>query len=321
VTPLARLFQHRLLIESHAKVQPVSGADSVLFPRPRSFLTSEHELRMAAADVAFRFVDTKTAMVLQGQLISPIDVATPQVLNAILEGTMPAGSISNAGILRTIQSKWLPEDSPMEHPPSEEVPELVDAAVDLASRAPAPAIVRAGWLAFTMLCIHPFIDGNGRTARMLFQALSSTEVPLGVDWGAVEQFSLRRQGYIESLRLGQQVERYDPSGLNALPFMQFALECSTSGALLVTSRLEALLAAYERRMTDRGGHLHTLVGMAVELWGIATLAELDGLGLTSDELTEVVNDLVAHNELRWAEMPASRTALGTKRAHGLVLAA
>jgi Fic/DOC family len=320
VTPLARLFQHRLLIESHAKVQPVSGTDPDLFPRPRSFLTSEHELRMAAAEVAFRFVDTKTAMVFQGQLISPIDFSTPQVLNAILEGTMPRGTISNAGILRTIQSEWLPEDSPMEHPRSEEVPELVSAAVDLATRAPAPAIARAGWLAFTILCIHPFLDGNGRTARMLFQALSSTEVPLGVDWGAVEQFSLRRQGYIESLRSGQQVERYDPRGLNALPFMQFALECSTDGALLVTARLEALLAAYERRILAGGTNWHVLVVMAVELWGIATLTELDGLGLTSEELTEVVNDLVVRNELRWAEMPASRTALGTKRAYGLLVA-
>lgn len=293
VVPLIRLAQRRLLIESHAKVEPVERADSNpgLFPRPRSFLTREHELRMAAAEIAFRYVDTKTAMVTNGQLGSSIDAATPQVLNAMLEGTMPTGIISNAGILRATQSKWHPDNNPMDHPRPEEVPELVEAAVDLAIRAPAPAIARAGWLAFTMLCIHPFVDGNGRTARMLFQAVSSVEVPLGVDWGAVEQFSLRRVGYIDGLRSGQQVDRYHASCLNPLPFMQFALECSTAGALLVTKRLEALSEAYERRISAGGTALQALVTMSVELWGIATLAELDGLGLTAEELAEVVNEI------------------------------
>jgi Fic/DOC family len=323
VAPLVRLLQRRLLIESHAKVEPVERASSNagLFPRPRSFLTPEHELRMAAAEIAFRYVDTKTAMVTNGQLSSPIDLATPQVLNAILEGAMPTGIISNAGILRATQSKWHPDNNPMEHPRPEEVPELVEAAVDFAIRAPAPAIARAGWLAFTMLCIHPFVDGNGRTARMLFQALSSAEVPLGVDWGAVEQFSLRRDGYIDGLRSGQQVDRYDPSCLNPLPFMQFALDCSIDGALLVTSRLEALLATYERRISVGGTRLQVLVWMAVELWGIATLADLDDLGLTSEELAEVVNELVALGSLVWDEVPASRTALGATRTRGLVVAA
>jgi Fic/DOC family len=323
VAPLIRLLQHRLLIESHAKVEPVerAGSNAGLFARPRSFLTPEHELRMAAAEIAFRYVDTKTAMVINGQLNSPIDAATPQVLNAMLEGTMPTGIISNAGILRATQSKWHPDNNPMEHPRPEDVPELVEAAVDFAIRAPAPAIARAGWLAFTMLCIHPFVDGNGRTARMLFQAVSPAEVPLGVDWGAVEQFSLRREGYIDSLRSGQQVDRYDANCLNPLPFMQFALDCSIDGALLVTSRLEALLAAYERRISVGGTRLQVLVWMAVELWGIATLTELNGLGFASEELAEVVNELVGLGSLAWAEVPASRTALGTKRKHGLIVAA
>jgi Fic/DOC family len=319
VVPLVRLLQHRLLIESHAKVAPVeSGADAGLFPRPRSFLTRENDLRIAAAEIAFRYVDTKTAMVINGQLSSPIDSATPQVLNAILEGTMPTGIVSNAGILRATQSKWHPDNNPMEHPLAHEVPELVDAAVDLATRAPAPAIARAGWLAFTMLCIHPFVDGNGRTARMLFQALSPAQVPLGVDWGAVEQFALRRQGYIDGLRSGQQLDRYDPSRLDPLPFMKFALHCSIDGATLVTSRLEALLAAYERRTGVGGSPSHVLVRMAVELWGIATLAELDGLGLPSEELAGVVIELVGVGDLLWAEMPASRHPLGARCGRGLV---
>jgi hypothetical protein len=323
VAPLMTFLQHRLLVESHAKVEPVerAGSNAGLFPRPRSFLTPEQGLRMAAADIAFRYVDTRIAMVINGQLSSPIDAATPQVLNAMLEGTMPTGIISNAGILRATQSKWHPDNNPMEHPRPEEVPALVEAAVDFAIRAPAPAIARAGWLAFTMLCIHPFVDGNGRTARMLFQALSPAEVPLGVDWGAVEQFSLRREGYIDGLRSGQQVDRYDPNSLNPLPFMQFALGCSIDGALLVTSRLEALLAAYERRISVGGTRSQALVAMAVELWGIATLADLDGLGLTPEELTEVVNELVGLGLLGWTEVPASRTALGATRTRGLVVGA
>jgi Fic/DOC family len=321
VAPLFRFLEHRLTIESHAKLGSV-GAPSggYLFPRPRAFLSPEHHMRLAAAEIAFRYVDTKTAMVIRGQLSTPIDAATPQVLNAILEGAMPTGIISNAGILRATQSKWHPDNNPMEHPRPEEVPELVEAAIDLAARAPAPAIARAGWLAFTMLCIHPFVDGNGRTARMLFQALSSESVPLGVDWGAVEQFSLRRSEYIDGLRSGQQADRYDAEVLNALPFMQFALECSIDGAALAANRLEALRLEFHRRLDEGHDERQTLVGMAVEIWGIATLADLGGLGFSAEELTEIANELVARDVLAWNDTPAARTALGAIRGKGLVYA-
>jgi Fic/DOC family len=313
VLPLMRFVQHRVLVESHAKVQPVDNShERGLFPRPRSFLTTEYDMRLAAAEIAFRYIDTRAAMVDRGELATLLDTATPQVLNAILEGAMPTGIISNAGILRATQSKWHPDKNPMQHPLPHEVPGLVDAAIDLATRAPAPAIARAGWLAFTLLCIHPFVDGNGRTARMLFQGMAAADTPLGVDWGAVEQFSLRREDYVTGLKSGQQVKRYDPSELDPLPFMEFALECSIDGAILVLRRLESLLVEHQR-LADLGWNLpHALVSIAVRLSGSATLADLDGLGFDAPELTAIVNELVTSEHLCWANQPAGRSPV---RAH------
>jgi Fic/DOC family len=287
VLPLMRFVQHRVLVESHAKVQPVDNShERGLFPRPRSFLTTEYDMRLAAAEIAFRYIDTRAAMVDRGELATLLDRAT--------------------------QSKWHPDKNPMQHPLPHEVPGLVDAAIDLATRAPAPAIARAGWLAFTLLCIHPFVDGNGRTARMLFQGMAAADTPLGVDWGAVEQFSLRREDYVTGLKSGQQVKRYDPSELDPLPFMEFALECSIDGAILVLRRLESLLVEHQR-LADLGWNLpHALVSIAVRLSGSATLADLDGLGFDAPELTAIVNELVTSEHLCWANQPAGRSPV---RAH------
>jgi hypothetical protein len=186
---------------------------------------------------------------------------------------------------------------------------LVEAAVDLAVRAPAPAVARAGWLTFTMLSIHPFVDGNGRTSRMLFHAVAGAELPLGFDWGIAEQWALHRDAYIEALQEGQRVGAYEPARLDPLPFMHLSARASAAGARLCTERARRL-GAEVAELVDRGASVDAAtVLVGVRLQRIATLGQLARLGLPDERLVEVVEALLAGGALRWAPRHAGwRTA-------------
>ena len=153
---------------------------------------------------------------------------------------------------------------------------------------------------------------------MLFQALASVELALGVDWGAVEQFSLNRVGYIDGLRSGQQSEAYDADRLDPLPFMRFALESSTAGAVLSLARVEALITDHARLVADGLTIDAANVYKTVCLFGIASLRDLEALNMDAVELTEIVNALVASGLLCWNPIPASRRQAIAADQNGLV---
>lgn len=318
---LFRFLQRRVLIDALANVQPVTvrpGAADLL-PRPRAFLTPRHLIRVQASAAALRHVDSRITMLRQGSIASLIEPWTPMVLHALIEGPSPLGVETNAGMLRATPTRWAPDNNPMTHPEPVDVPELVAAAVDFAVRAPAPAISRAGWLAFTMMSIHPFVDGNGRTARMLFQAMSSIDLELGIDWGAVEQFTLDRTGYVDALRAGQNLARYDGALLDAGPFMGFALQCSIDGATLGLRRLGQINQAMTSRLEGGDDPVVAAVSIAVELSSIVTLAELGGLSVDVETLTSVVNGLVGAARLQWVPRPVSRRTPWSSEAFGLAI--
>lgn len=318
VHPVARWVLRRILLESHAKLQPVraGGDGELLLPPPRAFLAAGQVERLRAAGVAFDHVDSLLAMWGQGLRPAVLEPWTPMVLHGMLEGARPTGIDANAGLLRGGETKWLPLKNPMVHPPAGEVGELLAAAVDLAVRAPVPPIARAGWLAFTFLSIHPFLDGNGRTARMLFQAVASSEAPLGVDWGAVEQFSLRRDGYIAALQAGQTIERYDPALLDPLPFMTFGAEASIAGAGLTVARLRLLAERHRALVAEGVDPVAANVVLLAAVDGPVSVDDVASLEPTSP--TQLVARLVDAGRLAWAPVPPSRRRPGQTAPPGLV---
>ena len=319
VHPMATMLLRRLLCESHANIQPVRRGSSrpLLFPRPRSFLTTEQQRRVSAASAGFDHVTARMEAWRTVGIGALVDASTPLVLHGILETPGLRDSGAGTGLFRTAGVGWSRDVNPLQPPPSEMVPELVDAALDMSTRAPAPGIARAGWLAFTMLTIRPFADGNGRVARMLLHALASSELILQIDWGVAEQFSLDRQSYLDALRAGQQCSRYDPSQLDALPFMRLVVAASTRGAELARARLGALGARSVELRTTGLSHGEVIVRLAVELWGVATLEDL-GMLADEDELVMTVGRLVARGALEWSPLPAGRRAIGSTASRGLV---
>lgn len=98
-------------------------------------------------------------------------------------------------------------------PTPEDVPGLTRELVAWRHSAEAeslPAPVRAGIMAYRFVTIHPFGDGNGRTAR----ALATAELWLG-GYGmrgflsVEEYYSVDRARYYDSLQMGLPVDYYD----------------------------------------------------------------------------------------------------------------
>ncbi len=131
--------------------------------------------------MAFRHLDVAAAMHRMEGGPPIVTDSMPHVLNALLSGPV-TGRETNPGLLRMSSTHWMPDANPFRHPEPSSVPDLLAGAIDVAVRAPVPAVARAGWMAFVMMTVHPFVDGNGRTARALFVALASADTPAGLDW-------------------------------------------------------------------------------------------------------------------------------------------
>jgi fido (protein-threonine AMPylation protein) len=325
-TPSARrlliMLERRLMVESLGYVQPVvdSPVRQPLAVPPRAFLTRRHERRLAGAAASFRYLDSRVAMVHDGLLPRVLSPSTPIVLHALLEGPQTDSRETNAGMIRATNTSWRPESNAYEHPPAEQCEQLVAAAVELASAAPAPACARAAWLVFTMLSIHPFVDGNGRTARALYLAVASEALPLGVDWGVLEQWSIARDAYISALQAGQQIGRYDPEQLDPYPFMLFATETSINGASLTLQRLAAIEADLERATGELGQTPdQAAVYVAIQMLRIATLGELAHVG-QGDVISESVDSLLRSGAIQWHVRSFGRRTVDEPAAHGLVAA-
>jgi Fic family protein len=94
----------------------------------------------------------------------------------VTEGTLDdpnsEGRFQLPGEDRVVVSDWL--DGSVLHvpPPAEELPERLDRLCDFANNASGtgyvPPVVRAIAVHFMLAYDHPFVDGNGRTARILF---------------------------------------------------------------------------------------------------------------------------------------------------------
>lgn len=228
-----------------------------------------------------------------GHVGTVVGTETPAVLNALAESGDPDQRETNPGLPRATNSGFDETNSGYIPAIPAECERLMAEAVHQVSRDDSPMIARAGWLATVTFAVHPFVDGNGRTARLLFLLVNSAGAESGTDWGSMEQWASNRERYIETLRMctDPSIPAYDADRVETLPFMSYASELSTKGARLAVRRLDQINGMLGSFADAGPTEEHAIVAAAVL---IDRNASLDELSLLVDEprLTNVVNDLV-----------------------------
>ena len=289
-------YGRRLLIESLANLF-LDDRHLVLRPR-RRHLSEVLERRAAGVDAAFRHVDTRLAMWRMGHVSDVVGIETAAIVNALAESHDPDRRETNPGLIRATESGFHETQTAYVPPPGSDIADLMAGAIHVANDAPAPAIARAGWLCATTLAIHPFVDGNGRTARLLFVVVNSSDPTVRLDWGTIEQWTLDRSGYVSALKASQapSVPHYDGALVDTLPFVEYACRTSIRGAEVTCERLALIDRLWGCGL--EGDPADRALELAVLLDGAATLAELSDV-VGEPECTQRVNELVRSRRMRW----------------------
>jgi hypothetical protein len=258
------------------------GEGPALFPAPRAFLEQHQRARLEGIRLALDHVDVRVRLHLDGHdpLVLP---ETPYVLHALAEGRTTGAEETNPGIIRTQVAGWLAAVSPYRHPEGVHARALVAELIATAAAAPGPPPAVGAWAAFCWMSIHPWVDGNGRTARLLNLLLTSPGMPLHLDYGINEQFTYRRAAYIKALQAGQHTTPcWDPALLDATPFADAALDWSIEGAHLLAERARRA-ADIARRLRDARPDLAP-GQVALAIWvGIRRLTRAADVGVSTED--------------------------------------
>lgn len=318
------VFKHlhkRLTMEGLAHVQSVrpDPARQLLLPAPRAFLTRAQQLRLRGAETVFRHVDTRVALEQSGAVPCALDSTTLPALHALWEGADPRGAETNPGMYRLTQVSWQMDTNPYLPPPATEVPGLVAEALEVAADRSHPAVVRAAWLTFVLLAIHPFVDGNGRTCRTAYLLVASPDLPLGFDWGISEQWSTSRNLHVETQRRGNPVSGFEVDRMTAEPFATYSTAASIRGVEICLQRLAELARVHDARSTvGWSEHAATIAGV-IRSQRSCTWDELLTTGLPVAQLDEAVAELLDRRAARWAPRPPSRRTIDDPAPFALVL--
>ncbi len=210
----------------------------LLLPVPRGYLGRASVERLAGTRRALDHIESRLSALADGELSPVISWETPFVIHA-LAAAATAEPGDRVSLLRRAATGWRDREHPFQPPRPEELPELLAATLARLAGSGDPPAVIAPWFAFAWMTLHPFEDGNGRTARLLHQLISAAALPAGADWGIAEMWVVHRMDYHERLKAGQGLApAYDPRVIDARPFVEASLRWSTDGAVLATARIE-----------------------------------------------------------------------------------
>jgi hypothetical protein len=297
-----RFIQRRILTESLAAIEPTMPEhDPPLMPTRRRHLSRSQQRRLQGCAAALRHLDSRTAMKQLGALEHVIAVETPMVLHAFIEAGKPHGRETNAGTIRATPIEFEADGGGFVPPPAVNCRRLLLDAIMTANDAPVPPITRATWLLAAIFAIHPFVDGNGRTGRLLFHALVSEHSPCGIDWGTLPELAAHRLTYIEATRqaMAPSVPNYDARLLTPIHLMTHVAEAAITGADQALARLAVLVDLLDQlRATDLDDDQALLV-LAIAADRNSRLSDFDELFNDQATVTMMVDALVNTSWLRW----------------------
>jgi len=282
-----------------------NGRSPMLLPVPRAFLCSDDQARMSGVHAGLQYVDSRLAMVTQGYETAALRSESPYVLHALAEGRMDNPLITNPGMTRATPVRQTA--GKFTYPEPSEVRGLFDEAVSRSIAERAPACVRAAWLLFTTVFIHPFCDGNGRVSRLLYLLVSGEELPSGIDLGVAEQWGERLEAF---QNIPGRISHLDGE-LDLSDLVAFVIRASVDGARLMKARIGVLEALHEQIACVAGDASRVPAAvLAVALRRIATVrAVASDIDTPYDETLSVVSGAANAGFLRRVSLPASRRTI------------
>lgn len=164
-----------------------------------------------------------------------------------LRGAMPPG---------VLFAVWNENGTPAYIPPEwQEVPSLLNSLLDYLSSSDDHPLLKAAILHYEIVTIHPFEDGNGRTARILSSYYLSLTGYGFKNIGSLEEYmSYNIEEYYDSIQMGLPILYYD--GRNDPPHPEIWLEYFLKIFRLYSSKaLEVASEADGKIEAERMSHL------------------------------------------------------------------
>ena len=230
-------------------------------------------------------------------LEEPLSVETILKIHAAL---INRGGASFGGQLRDEQvwvggSPYSPHGALYVPPRAELVPGYLDDLVAFASRDDVSPLVKAAIVHAQLETIHPFIDGNGRTGRVLLHKVLADEgvlrdVTLPVSAGLLHN----ADAYMASITSYQQG---DPVAV--VEQLVEALDFAVAIGSLVAHRMDETFASWFERIEERrGSSIYRLPGLLAEQPVVSVSYVANDLGITTRAALTLVNRACEYGMLR-----------------------
>jgi len=180
-------------------------ADAAIEAKNRHFLKPEQEIRnyYLALELLEKKLDVKEPLSLKLLLEIQKQICEGESKEKIgLRGAMPPG---------VLFAVWNEDGTPAYIPPEySEVPTLLDELFKYINYSDDHPLIKASIIHYQLVTIHPFEDGNGRTARIVSSYYLSLNGYGFKNVGSLEEYmSYNIDEYYDSLQMGLPVLYYD----------------------------------------------------------------------------------------------------------------
>ena len=181
-------------------------AENAIESKNRHFLKPEQEIRnyYLALEYLSKELERKTPFSIELLLKVQKQIVFGESKDKIgLRGPMPPGVLFAVYDSNTGNPEYIP-------PEYNDIPKLLEELVNYINNSDDHPIIKAAILHYQLVTIHPFEDGNGRTARIMSNYILSYYGYGFKEIGSLEEyFSFDLDEYYSSLQMGLPVLYYD----------------------------------------------------------------------------------------------------------------
>ncbi len=181
-------------------------AENAIESKNRHFLKPEQEIRnyYLALEYLSKELERKTPFSIKLLLKVQKQIVFGESKDKIgLRGPMPPGVLFAVYDSNTGSPEYIP-------PEYNDIPKLLEELVNYINNSDDHPIIKAAILHYQLVTIHPFEDGNGRTARIMSNYILSYYGYGFKEIGSLEEyFSFDLDEYYSSLQMGLPVLYYD----------------------------------------------------------------------------------------------------------------